>query len=542
MAKDSFFLSDGGGPAFGGNAKTARKRPAKAAPAKAGGKPSKKAKRDEELASDNDTVGSGDDIDRNLASDDDDAGSDDDRDETAAEKRLRLAKAYIDQVKSDAARRAEYMDMDMDDSDDAEELISGQLRDSALEAKGRLWRHLARQYTAHPPSTTTKFPRGHQLAVTCVAATPDCRFIFTGGKDGTLIKWNAATMAKEKVVLGLQKKAPASVVGHAREINCLAVSSKYVATGGNDGRINIWTVDDVRHVRAFTSHRDAVTGLVFRRGSACDLYSSSRDRTVKTWNLDEMTYVETLFGHQEAITAIDALSKERCVTAGGRDKTMRLWKIIDEAQLVFRGSQTTHGSLDCVYLVTDDLFVSGDDNGTLSLWSTNKKKAVHSVKLAHGTLPRTPADDEAKLPSKPYWVTALAGIKFSDLFFSASWSGEVKCWRIDKGSMTFSLVSSVTVPGCVNGLSVVEPVEYPPPCTALDDASGDRPRHVSDLADHGITVYAATGQEHKDGRWWKVQKARNVVYSVRFTPVVDAKPNAAPVGAAKAKGKSNRGR
>ena len=43
------------------------------------------------------------------------------------------------------------------------------------------------------------------------------------------------------------------------------------------------------------------------------------------------------FGHQDFITGIDCLSRERPVTAGASDKTTRVWKIVDESQLVFHG-------------------------------------------------------------------------------------------------------------------------------------------------------------------------------------------------------------
>lgn len=45
------------------------------------------------------------------------------------------------------------------------------------------------------------------------------------------------------------------------------------------------------------------------------------------------------FGHQDAITALDSLSRERCVTAGGRDRSVRVWKIAEEYQLVFHGHE-----------------------------------------------------------------------------------------------------------------------------------------------------------------------------------------------------------
>ena len=52
-------------------------------------------------------------------------------------------------------------------------------------------------------------------------------------------------------------------------------------------------------------------------------------------------YFKIRFGHQDHIESIDTLHLERCVTAGSRDRTVRLWKIIEESQLVFRGISTS---------------------------------------------------------------------------------------------------------------------------------------------------------------------------------------------------------
>jgi ribosomal RNA-processing protein 9 len=72
---------------------------------------------------------------------------------------------------------------------------------------------------------------------------------------------------------------------------------------------------------------------VFQYGSH-QLFSCSCD-TVKLWNVDEMAYIETLFGHQDGVMGIDCLSQERPVTAGASDRSVRIWKIIEESQLVY---------------------------------------------------------------------------------------------------------------------------------------------------------------------------------------------------------------
>lgn len=47
----------------------------------------------------------------------------------------------------------------------------------------------------------------------------------------------------------------------------------------------------------------------------------------QVWSLAEMTYVETLYGHQEGVLGVDILHRERAITCGGRDNTLRLWKV-----------------------------------------------------------------------------------------------------------------------------------------------------------------------------------------------------------------------
>lgn len=115
-----------------------------------------------------------------------------------------------------------------------------------------------------------------------------------------------------------------------------------------------------------------------------------------------MGYVETLFGHQDHVLSIDALRGETCISVGGRDKTVRYWKIVEESQLVFRGGGRSRvrevlegglrgddegddvddtmdsepnlkekeltrkfieGSIECVAMIDESTFVSGGDSG-----------------------------------------------------------------------------------------------------------------------------------------------------------------------------------
>lgn len=66
------------------------------------------------------------------------------------------------------------------------------------------------------------------------------------------------------------------------------------------------------------------------------------------------------YGHQSAITCIDALARERAITSGGSDRSIRIWKIVEESQLVYNGHS---GSIDIVKLINEENFISAGDDG-----------------------------------------------------------------------------------------------------------------------------------------------------------------------------------
>ncbi len=152
---------------------------------------------------------------------------------------------------------------------------------------------------------------------------------------------------------------------------------KFVVTGGVDRRLVVYNAADLTPIRAFTQHRDIITGLAFRRGTN-QLFSCSKDRTVKVWSLDELAYVETLFGHQDEILGCRRTRPRALRERRRRDRTARYWKVPEESQLVFRGgsgeggsskkhkipanidpaSAAHEGSMERVAMIDDEIFVT----------------------------------------------------------------------------------------------------------------------------------------------------------------------------------------
>ncbi|KAN0059633.1 pre-rRNA processing protein [Thecaphora frezii] len=497
------------------------------------------------------------------------------RAETAAEARVRLAKMYLEGLKQD--QDDDGADAAVADRDN----IAARLQKDVAEMSGKMHAFVAKRIA--PPTEEERAAmvlgvRGHRLSVTAAVVSSDATSLFTAGKEGSVVRWrlrdgkmvrvlprrakrldaegrpvapaksqrsktSGAARRRERMTRnkgkaravdgddaeggGEGEAAAASYLdvgegeGHTDEIWALSISSdgKYLASGGKDRRIGIWSLGDggggsgggdERWIKALGGHKDSISALSFRPSSS-ELYTASFDRTLKLFDVSQLSYIETLFGHQESILSMSCLRAETAVSAGGRDRTCRFWKIRDESQLVFRAgaksklrevleggdlarleekerqheqeqrsrgvkeealdrrpTELVEGSVDCVAMVDDGHFLSGGDTGSISLWSLSKKKPVFSVAAAHG-FHEMMSETEGKIQT-PRWITSLACLPYGDVFASGSWSNEIRLWALDANLRSFTALFSIPVVGFINSLQLV----LPPPSSAHRDAASGR--------------------------------------------------------------------
>ncbi|KAF8309679.1 WD40 repeat-like protein [Clavulina sp. PMI_390] len=542
-------------------------------------------KRDEELdsqhsASEDDMGANIDDLDLRESDIDENASGEEDESETAAQKRLRLAKLYLQSVQD------ELGDGDVDAADLDRELINSRLRQDVLQHAGKIHLFLAdsiptsTKNSPNPPSLRLK---GHRFSITSAVASESGQTLFTSGKEGSIIKWEllsgkrlatfpkvrpaSQSDRKGKGKMSAEAHAANEVQGHLDEVLTLALSSdgKYLASGGKDRRLGVWDAQEGKWVRSFGGHRDIISSLSFRKGSHT-LYTASYDRTLKSFDLAAMGYVETLFGHQDPVTCIDSLRGETAISAGGQDRSVRYWKIVDETQLVFRGGgrsklremlesggideeekpkevATTdsfvEGRIDAVAMLDESTFVSGGDTGTVSLWSTSKKKPLFSYPMAHGVTdqpldPSTSSSFGSKVTSirNARWITAVGALPYSDIFATGSWDGQIRIWKLDVPSSSnplakssssqqfrsFSPLRSISVPGVINSIQLVRP-----PAGAMSNAtwlSGSQNASATPASKaQDILLVAGVGQEPRLGRWVTVKDngVKNATYVFALT-------------------------
>ena len=166
------------------------------------------------------------------------------------------------------------------------------------------------------------------------------------------------------------------------------------------------------------------------------------------------------------------------------------------------------------------------DYRSICLWTTTRKKPLFTQPLAHGLDEAQTNTDDPEIPivRKPRYITALASLRYSDLFASGSWDGKIKIWKLDPKLKSFSLVGSIPALGVVNTLQFISvprgEVEKFSWVTSSDDADttneeGSGPRRKSEKS---LLLVAGVGKEMKFGRW--VEKRGEGVLNGAFVVAV----------------------
>lgn len=126
-----------------------------------------------------------------------------------------------------------------------------------MESLGRVQRKVASSLQL--PKEHLLRLRGHALSVTAVAVTPSGKTVYTGSKDGSIIKWDLQSGKRQHTFHRASKKDKDS--GHTSHILALAISSdgQYLASGAADKTIRIWSIAEDKPLGRFIQHKDQVT-------------------------------------------------------------------------------------------------------------------------------------------------------------------------------------------------------------------------------------------------------------------------------------------
>ena len=153
-------------------------------------------------------------------------------------------------------------------------------------------------------------------------------------------------------------------------VRCLALYERhYLFSGGHDKKIKKWNLRTNECELVLKGHHDYV--LSFALVDDC-LYSAGGvgDSTVKKWNLKSNQLEASLEGHQKAVLSLITYG-DMFVFSGGEDSTIRKWNVrTNKCELTIQASVHGDDKLWCLATFGDSLFAGGS-KGTIYQFNVN---------------------------------------------------------------------------------------------------------------------------------------------------------------------------
>eukprot|EP00747_Dinoflagellata_sp_TGD_P155667 gnl/TRDRNA2_/TRDRNA2_177601_c0_seq7.p1 gnl/TRDRNA2_/TRDRNA2_177601_c0~~gnl/TRDRNA2_/TRDRNA2_177601_c0_seq7.p1 ORF type:complete len:337 (+),score=-22.15 gnl/TRDRNA2_/TRDRNA2_177601_c0_seq7:100-1110(+) len=213
----------------------------------------------------------------------------------------------------------------------------------------------------------------HRSWILSLSWSPDGVFVASGGLDGLIGLWT-----------GEQKNLAASLSGHEDWISSLdwkpcnlEYPCRYLLSGSKDGTIRIWDVQVKRSRLIIKAHTKTVRSV--RWGGEGRLFSGSEDGTVKIWSPDTGQLILILDAHKNWVNSISISTDYLLKNVFSTFSLASLKKKFNPSQIQEKISQQYRKAI-ANHPVR---LASGSDDYTIVLWNVNSCETPKAKLLGH---------------------------------------------------------------------------------------------------------------------------------------------------------------
>jgi WD40 repeat protein/uncharacterized protein YjbI with pentapeptide repeats len=225
-----------------------------------------------------------------------------------------------------------------------------QLASGGMDGSVRLWDAASGQ--------TMRVLEGHKGWVRSVAWSPDGRQLVSGGDDGTVRLWDAATGQTLRVL-----------EGHKGWVHSVAWSpdGRQLASGGEDGTVRLWDAASGKVLRVLEGHKGWVHSVAWSP-DATQLASAGKDGSVVLWDaVSGQTLLKLEDTNRSEVTSLAWCPDGTRLANATVDGFVRIWNVFSgELQQQLK---TNDGWLsDLAWSPNGRQLVSAGDAGPVRLW------------------------------------------------------------------------------------------------------------------------------------------------------------------------------
>lgn len=190
---------------------------------------------------------------------------------------------------------------------------------------------------------------------------------------------------------------------HTRSVTCIESFSNTFFTGSQDLSLKVWELNypndfhktySLELIDELKGHKEAITCLQISRDSpdVILIFSGSRDKTIKIWKkIDDLQYqcIQTLKSHKSTVTSLKISTRANCLISGSVDKTIKIWNKQEDKFMCIQTLSNHSGTI--TSFVVDPynwIFYSTALDGKIIGWkycTINKKWIADSVNISNKT-------------------------------------------------------------------------------------------------------------------------------------------------------------
>jgi WD40 repeat protein len=231
----------------------------------------------------------------------------------------------------------------------------------------RLWNAATQQEIGPPMSSDAK-------PVAAVSFSPDGTLVAAGSADGNVQLWDTAT----------QQEAGTALVAGAAVVAALTFSpdGKLLATGGQDGAVRLWDVATQSQAGTTMATGDAVSALAFGPGGTT-LASAESDGATELWNVATHTQTGAALTVQGSagVSALAFSPAADALATGNGNGSIQLWNPAGfhqpSAPLALGSvgaSPAAAGHTPAAFSANGGLLVTSNGHGTVRVWDVTGRR------------------------------------------------------------------------------------------------------------------------------------------------------------------------
>lgn len=226
-----------------------------------------------------------------------------------------------------------------------------------------------------------------QDEITAFALSKDDENLVTASQSLLLQQWHWPSKTCTRTWKAVHQSPVASMAFHP-------ASSSLLATGGCDGTIKVWDLNNENCTHNLRGSAGVVNNVAFHPDpNKPQLVSSSMDNAIRVWDLQNSQCVAELKNHYSPVTSLAFTEDNKTLVSAGRDKICSVWdldnyklkKVIPVYEpvesMILLPKEGDYSQLGVNNPNTH--VVTAGSKGILQVWDTSSAKCVHSQSLPH---------------------------------------------------------------------------------------------------------------------------------------------------------------